>query len=25
MLQRSNLSEGNEIIQTCTTLSEKTP
>jgi len=25
MLQRSNLGEGNEIIQTCTTLSEKTP
>jgi len=25
MLQRSNFGEGNEIIQTCTTLSEKSP
>jgi len=25
MLQRSNSGEGNETIQTCTTLSEKTP
>jgi len=25
MLQRSNSNEGNETIQTCTTLSEKTP
>jgi len=25
MLQRSNFGEGNEIIQTCTILSEKSP